>query len=163
LIESRIYPAYWVVKIPGKTVSGNMEVYFVHSNKSVMAKKTKYTIFKRKGYLWITLIFFIVSIVLHWVFGWEVFKSEQEAHGQPVLISQYVMEMLRDTMENWQSEFLQLIWQVAGLAFLWYAGSPQSKEGDDRKEEKLDYIIKKLEPDKYESLMRQWKEKYPEK
>ena len=128
-----------------------------------MAKKTKYTIFKRKGYVWITLLFFVVSIVLHWVFGWEVFKSDQEAHGQPVLISQYVMEMLRDTMENWQSEFLQLIWQVAGLAFLWYAGSPQSKEGDDRKEEKLDYIIKKLEPEKYESLMRHWKAKYPEK
>ena len=128
-----------------------------------MAKKTKYTIFKRKGYVWITLLFFVVSIVLHWVFGWEVFKSDQEAHRQPVLISQYVMEMLRDTMENWQSEFLQLIWQVAGLAFLWYAGSPQSKEGDDRKEEKLDYIIKKLEPEKYESLMRHWKEKYPEK
>jgi len=37
---------------------------------------------------------------------------------------------------------MQLIWQVAGLAFLMYVGSPQSKEGDDRKEEKLDFIIK---------------------
>jgi hypothetical protein len=27
---------------------------------------------------------------------------------------------LRDTFENWQSEFLQLIWQVAGLSYLWY-------------------------------------------
>jgi hypothetical protein len=54
--------------------------------------------------------------------------------------------MMRDTMENWQSEFLQLIWQVAGLAFLLYIGSPQSKEGDDRKEEKLDYIVEKLDP-----------------
>ena len=40
----------------------------------------------------------------------------------------------RDIMENWQSEFLQLIWQVAaaGLSILWYVGSPQSKEGDER-------------------------------
>jgi hypothetical protein len=73
------------------------------------------------------------------------------------------MEMMRDTMENWQSEFLQLIGQVAGLALLWYAGSPQSKEGDDRKEEKLDYIIQKLDPEHADSLLKQWKEKYPEK
>ena len=53
----------------------------------------------------------------------------------------------RDIMENWQSEFLQLIWQVAtaGLSILWYVGSPQSKEWDERKE-KMDMIIKMLDP-----------------
>src|SRR5215211_7469485 len=112
-----------------------------------MTKKIKYSILKRKGYVWVTLIFFLISIILHWLFGWQVFKNEQEAHNQPIVVSEYVMEMLRDTMENWQSEFLQLIWQVAGLALLWYTGSPQSKEGDERKEEKLDYIIKKLDPE----------------
>ena len=50
-------------------------------------------------------------------------------------------------MENGQSEFLQLIWQVAGLSILWYVGSPQSKEGDERKEEKMEMIIKMLDPD----------------
>ncbi len=50
-------------------------------------------------------------------------------------------------MENGQSEFLQLIWQVAGLSILWYVGSPKSKEGDERKEEKMDMIIKMLDPD----------------
>jgi hypothetical protein len=43
--------------------------------------------------------------------------------------------------ENWQSEFLQLLWQVAGLAWLWYVGSPQSKEGGDRLEEKVDFLL----------------------
>jgi hypothetical protein len=33
---------------------------------------------------------------------------------------------------------------VAGLGVLWYVGSPQSKEGDERKEEKMDLIIKML-------------------
>ena len=51
-------------------------------------------------------------------------------------------------MENGQSEFLQLIWQVtAGLSILWYVGSPKSKEGDERKEEKMEMIIKMLDPD----------------
>ena len=93
----------------------------------------------------------------------ENFKHEQEENHQPGVVSEYVDEMMRDRMENWQSEFLQLIWKVAGLAFLWYAGSPQSKEGDDRKEEKLDLIIKKLDPENYDKLLKQWKEKYPDK
>jgi uncharacterized protein DUF6766 len=128
-----------------------------------MAKTKNRSIFWRKGYLWVTLLFFLISITLHWIFGWQVFKDQQREHGQAVVVSQYISEMLRDTMENWQSEFLQLIWQVAGLALLWYAGSPQSKEGDIRKEEKLDYIIRKLDPENAAALLKQWKEKYPEK
>ena len=56
----------------------------------------------------------------------------------------------RDIMENWQSaiRILTDIWQVAaaGLSILWYVGSPQSKEWDERKEEKMDMIIKMLDP-----------------
>lgn len=126
-----------------------------------MRTKRSMTIWKKKGYMWITLAFFFFSLALHWIFGWEVFKNEQEAHGQPIIVSDYVSEMIRDTMENWQSEFLQLVWQVAGLAFLLYIGSPQSKEGDDRKEEKLDYIIEKLDPENYDKLMKDWNKKYP--
>lgn len=119
------------------------------------------TVWKKRGYLWVTLVFFIFSIALHWIFGWEAYRNEQQAHHQPLNTSEYVIEMVRDTAENWQSEFLQLIWQVCGLAFLLYVGSPQSKEGDDRKEEKLDYIIRKLDPDHYEDLMKGWDRKYP--
>lgn len=128
-----------------------------------MAKKDKHGLLKRKAYLWVTLALFIFSIIGHWIFGWHTYKKEQQEHQQEVIVSEYVTEMMRDTMENWQSEFLQLIWQVAGLAFLWYAGSPQSKEGDDRKEEKLDFIIRRLDPENYAALMKQWEEKYPMK
>jgi len=126
-------------------------------------KKSTFGPLKKKGYLWVTIILFLVSIILHWTFGWQAFKNEQSAHNEPVIFNDYLVEMMRDTMENWQSEFLQLMWQVAGLAFLFYVGSPQSKEGDDRKEDKLDFIIKKLDPENYASLMKEWEEKYPKK
>jgi len=119
------------------------------------------SIWKKKGYLWVTLVFFLFSLALHWIFGWEAYKNEQEAHSQPIVINEYIIEMVRDTAENWQSEFLQLIWQVAGLAFLLYISSPQSKEGDDRKEEKLDHIIKTLDPENYKDLIKEWDRKYP--
>ncbi|KKR21498.1 MAG: hypothetical protein UT48_C0007G0019 [Parcubacteria group bacterium GW2011_GWE2_39_37] len=118
----------------------------------------------RYSYFWITLVFFIASLVLQWVFGWYEYKNEQEEHGQPIEIGSYVVQLSRGVFENWQSEFLQLIWQVVGLSFLYYAGSSQSKESDDRKEEKIDYIIKKLDPKNSKSIiqkidMRYWRKK----
>jgi hypothetical protein len=47
-------------------------------------------------------------------------------------VPSYLKQMARDTFENWQSEFLQLLWQVVGLAYFLYIGSPSSKENDDR-------------------------------
>ncbi len=84
----------------------------------------------------------------HWVFGWFTYVNEQMAHQQPVKVGDYTVQMMRDTFENWQSEFLQLLWQVAGLAILLHVGSPQSKEGDDRMEAKLDAILLAVEPEK---------------
>ena len=70
---------------------------------------------------------------------------------------------MRDTMENWQSEFLQLAWQVGGLAFLWAVASPQSKTESDRHEEKLDLIIQKLDPQNAKKLLQDLEAKYPKK
>ena len=67
----------------------------------------------------------------------------------------------RDTMENWQSQFLQLMWQVAGLSLLWYLGSPQSKEEHDRLEEKIDFIIKRLDPENAKQFLKEWDKRYP--
>ena len=68
--------------------------------------------------------------------------------------------MGRDIFENWQSEFLQLLWQVGGLAYLFYVGSPQSKEGDDRMEAKLDEILQRLAPGEGQKIIDQIDEAY---
>lgn len=97
---------------------------------------------KRYGYAWLTLGFFLVSFALHWLFGWFAFVDEAREHGQPAELSGYLVEMGRDTFENWQSEFLQLLWQVVGLAYFLYVGSPSSKENDDRVEAKIDELLR---------------------
>ena len=56
--------------------------------------------------------------------------------------SEYAIEVGRDTLENWQSEFLQLLWQIVGLAYFLYVGSPASKENDDRIEAKIDELLR---------------------
>ena len=100
----------------------------------------------RYSYGWVTLGFFFISLVGHWLFGWFAYVDEQNAHGQPIEVPSYLVEMTRDTLENWQSEFLQLLWQVGGLAFLLFLGLPQSKEGHDRIEAKIDEILRQVDP-----------------
>ena len=99
------------------------------------------TIWGRYLYGWLTLLFFAVSFGLHWYFGWRAFVDEARAHGEAAEVSQYLTQMSRDTFENWQSEFLQLLWQVVGLAYFLYLGSPTSKENDDRVEAKIDFLM----------------------
>ena len=110
-----------------------------HKQEDSAAKKG---IFGKYAYGWITLAFFLGSLLLHWYFGWEAYVDEAKEHGQPIEAGAYMTEMLRDTFENWQSEFLQLLWQVLGLAYFLYLGSPSSKENDDRLEAKIDELIK---------------------
>ena len=97
---------------------------------------------KKYAHGWLTGLFFLISIILHRVFGWYAFADEAAQHGQAPIMSSYLVEMGRDTFENWQSEFLQLLWQVVGLAYFLYVGSPSSKENDDRLEAKIDELLR---------------------
>ena len=110
-------------------------------------QKPQTSLTSRYGYFWVTLALFLGSLIGHWTFGWYAFVQEQLEHGQSPEARQFLVVAMRDTLENWQSEFLQLIWQVAGLAMLFYVGSPQSKEGDDRIEHKIDLILKAVDKD----------------
>ena len=115
---------------------------------------------KRYAYGWLTLLFFLVSIALHWLFGWYAFAEEAATHGQEAELSSYLTEMGRDTFENWQSEFLQLLWQVVGLAYFLYIGSPASKENDDRMEAKIDALLRINGGEPADSLIRQLDEHF---
>jgi hypothetical protein len=109
--------------------------------------------FGRYGFFAFTLAFLLISMAGHWIFGWFAYVAEQKDHAAALSVSEFAFQILRDTFENWQSEFLQLIWQVAGLAFLLHVGSPQSKEGDDRKEAKLDAILEAVDPENGKKLV----------
>jgi hypothetical protein len=94
------------------------------------------------SYAWLTLAFFLISAALHWYFGWQDFSEDARTHGEQPEFSPFANQILRETFENWQSEFLQLLWQVLGLAYFLYIGSPSSKENDDRLEAKIDELMR---------------------
>lgn len=117
----------------------------------------------RFSFAWITIGLFLFSLAGHWLFGWFAFVAEQRDHGQMADIGAYTVEAMRDTLENWQSEFLQVLWQVAGLTLFYYAGSPQSRGDDERIEEKMDAILRKIDPGSAEVLIHDLERRFPKK
>jgi hypothetical protein len=70
-----------------------------------------------------------------------VVRNESAEHGQPFEWADFMAQFFASTFENWQSEFLQLVWQAAGLTLLLFWGSSQSKESDERIEVKIDRLL----------------------
>jgi uncharacterized protein DUF6766 len=90
-------------------------------------------------------VLFFTSWIAQGVAEWQVFVDEQKAHGEAVRVVDYIQEFSQSTLENWQSEFLQLFSFVVLSALLIHHGSSESKDSDDRMEETLKRIEKKLE------------------
>ncbi len=117
--------------------------------------------FKTYGFAWVTLGFLVISLIGHWLFGWFAYVDEQMAHAQPADVGPFVVITLRDTFENWQSEFLQLLWQVGGLAMLLYVGSPQSKDSSDRAEAILVAILERVDPQHAQETLAALEKRWP--
>ena len=95
----------------------------------------------------VTGAFFLVSWLGQFLFQMFVVRNEAEQHGQGFTWSEFLPQFFSSTFENWQSEFLQLVWQAAGLALFYFWGSSQSKESDERLEAKIDALLKERDID----------------
>lgn len=105
-------------------------------------RAARFGILSKYAYAWITLAFFVISFAPHWFFGWKAYSDDPIEHGMRAEVTGYLVEMGRDTFENWQSEFLQLVWQVIGLACFLNLGFPSLKENKDRLEVKIDALLR---------------------
>ena len=104
------------------------------------------------------------SWLVHGITAYNQFADEQNEHGQPFEMNAFWNEFIRQTTENWQSEFLQLAWQIGGLMILFAVASPQDRIGDQRKEKMLEKLLElKMSKEEYENFMAKLGEKYPEK
>lgn len=90
----------------------------------------------------VTGALFLFSWLGQFLFQMMVASNEASQHGQSFAWGEFLPQFLASTFENWQSEFLQLIWQAAGLALFYYWGSSQSRESDERIEAKLDALLR---------------------
>ncbi|MEU4569149.1 DUF6766 family protein [Micromonospora sp. NPDC023956] len=94
------------------------------------------------GFALVTGALFVFSWIGQFLFQMTVANNEARQHGESFAWGEFLPQFLASTFENWQSEFLQLIWQAAGLALFYYWGSSQSRESDERIEAKLDALLR---------------------
>src|SRR5687767_8243139 len=77
---------------------------------------------------------FLIFIVGQAVTGMYEYNNEQQQHGQPTVgFISYLNtpHFVEATMENWESEFLQMFFFVVLTAFLFQKGSAESKKLDE--------------------------------
>ena len=120
---------------------GTMIKSIVNEKRSSRLRKT----WKHFGLSIALAILFLVSWGGQAVAEWGTFRHEQREHGEPVEFTEYVVRFGQSTLENWQSEFLQLFSFVVLAAILIHRGSAESKDGDDRIEAKIDAITQRLD------------------
>jgi hypothetical protein len=89
-------------------------------------------------------VLFFFSWALQGVAEWQAYVDEQRAHKEPVEVVDYLQQFSQSTLENWQSEFLQLFSFVVLSALYIHHGSAESKDSDDRVEAALNRIEQKL-------------------
>jgi Na+/proline symporter len=83
------------------------------------------------------VLFFFAFLVGQFFVGHQQYNNEQREHGQPTAnYLEYVTgdHFLEATMENWESEFLQMFFFIVLTVFLYQKGSAESKDPDKKEE-----------------------------
>jgi cytochrome c biogenesis protein CcdA len=90
-------------------------------------------------------ILFFVSWVGQAISEWRAFVQEQRDHNETAGAGEFLIAFGQSTLENWQSEFLQLFSFVVLAAAYIHHGSAESRDSDDRMEEMLKRVVAKLD------------------
>lgn len=85
----------------------------------------------------VLVILFLVTWIAHGIAEWQTYTDEQRSHGESTQAGDFVAEFSQSTLENWQSEFLQLFAFVSLAALYIHKGSAESKDGEEKIEASL--------------------------
>jgi hypothetical protein len=99
---------------------------------------------RRWGAVYLLLILFLGSWIGQFFTQLSEFRSEQQTHGEPVVMSDFLMTFLAATFENWQSEWFQLIFQAILLLGAKHWLFQADAEDLERVEKKLDAVAERL-------------------
>jgi hypothetical protein len=90
------------------------------------------------------MLLFFGTWVAHGIAEWQTYTDDQRALGESTSAGDFVSTFAQSTLENWQSEFLQLFAFVALSALFIHKGSAESKDTDEKIEASLRRIEERL-------------------
>jgi hypothetical protein len=100
---------------------------------------------RRWGAVYLLLILFLGSWAGHFFAELAEFRTDQVAHGKPFTWAEYVTGFAASTLENWQSEWLQLVFQAVLLLGAKHLIFRVDAEDMERLEAKVDQINQRLD------------------
>ena len=112
--------------------------------RTIQLERTDRPIWKDFGLGIVLMILFFVSWIGHLIAQWQTFTDEQLSHGEEPKTGDFVAEFAQSTLENWQSEFLQLFSFVVLAALYIHKASSESRDSDDKVEAALRRIEEHL-------------------
>lgn len=132
----------WAMAFAYVVVLGALGFIVVSMVRSIQDERSRgKSIFKEFGLSIALLALFLGTWVAHGISEWQVFADEQTQHGDAVAIGDFAVHFMKSTMENWQSEFLQLFAFVTLAALYVHKGSAESKDGT----EKIEAALRRIE------------------
>jgi hypothetical protein len=99
---------------------------------------------RRWGAVYILIVLFLGSWIGQFFAQMAHFTSDQEQHGQSFEWKDYLASFFASTFENWQSEWLQLIFQAVLLLAAKHLLFKADAEDLERIESKIDHIHEKV-------------------
>ena len=131
-------PGAWMMLLALVLALGSLGVVVYALVRSILNERTgARSLWREFGLGLVLMLLFFGSWFAHGIAEWQVFTDEQREHGQPVEIGDFVSSFGQSTLENWQSEFLQLFAFVALSAMFVHRGSAESKDTDETIEASL--------------------------
>ncbi|WGX95818.1 DUF6766 family protein [Nocardioides sp. L-11A] len=99
---------------------------------------------RRWGAVYLLLLLFVGSWAGQFLTQLAEFRSDQQLHGEPFVWSDYLVDFFASTFENWQSEWLQLIFQAILLLGAKHWIFRVDAEDMERLERKVDSIAERV-------------------
>jgi hypothetical protein len=99
---------------------------------------------RRWGAIYVLLVLFLGSWLGQFFTQLTEFRNDQSAHGQEFAWADFWPAFLSRTLENWQSEWLQLIFQALLLLGAKHLLFKADAEDEERVERKIDSIREEL-------------------
>ncbi|WP_420814384.1 DUF6766 family protein [Jiangella ureilytica] len=99
---------------------------------------------RRWGAVYVLILLFLGSWLGQFFTQLSEFRSEQQVHGEPFSWSEYLTSFFASTFENWQSEWLQLVFQAVLLLAAKHLLFQADAEDLERIERKIDNIHERV-------------------
>ena len=132
----------WMMALAYAIALGSLGYLVFVTLRSVKDERTPgKSIWKQFGLGLTLMLLFFSTWIAHAIAEWQTYSMEEVAHGNAPEIGDYLVHFAKASLENWQSEFLQLFSFVTLAALYMFKGSAESKDG----EEKIEASLRRIE------------------